>query len=113
MSSDVSTVAGTFNRDAAAPFEVATVQWNRRPGHGERKDSSAGYRFIASGLTPEPMEVTGHVDETVNILPSHLRIEPQEGRAFGLQAGDSASSNRGMTATWMVLAPTIEFFDYS
>ena len=113
MATDHFTIAGTLDRAAAEPFEVGTVQWIRRPGEGGRDDLSAGYWFISPDETPGPMEVTGHADETVHILEGRVRIEPRNADALEPRAGDSASINKGVTATWTVLEPTVEFFVYS
>ncbi|MFS0893389.1 cupin domain-containing protein [Microbacterium sp. 179-I 3D3 NHS] len=102
-----------FDRTAAEPFEVGTVQWTRRPGEGERGDLSSGFWFITPEETPGAMRVVGHADETVYIIEGHLRIEPEEGEVFELTAGSVASFNKGTAALWTVLAPTVEFFVYS
>mgnify|MGYP001594203736 CR=1 FL=1 len=107
------TIAGSIDRTAAEPFEVGTVQWIRRPGDGDRAELSAGYWFISPEQTPGAMLVVGHADETVHIVEGHVRIEPEGGEPFELTAGGSASLNKGVPATWTVLAPTVEFFVYS
>ncbi|MGK3950861.1 cupin domain-containing protein [Microbacterium sp. I2] len=113
MSSKAFTSAGTLDRNAAEPFEVGVVQWLRRPGDGERADLSSGFWFIHPDETPGPMVVVGHADETVYILEGRVRIQPDGGEEIELTAGGSASINKGVSATWTVLEPTVEFFVYS
>jgi uncharacterized cupin superfamily protein len=107
------TVTGTFDQSKAEPFEVGTVQWIRRPGDGNRPDLSSGFWFITPEQTPGPMTVVGHADETVYLLEGHVRVEPEGGEAFDLTPGSVASFNKGDSASWTVLAPTVEFFVYS
>lgn len=103
----------SFDRSAAEPFEVGTVQWTRRPGEGDREALASGFWFITPEETPGPMRVVGHADETVYIIEGHLRIEPETGDAFELTAGSVATFNKDTAAVWTVLAPTVEFFVYS
>lgn len=113
MAVDAFTVAGRMDRHLAEPFEVGLVQWIRRPGSGERSDLSAGFWFISPDETPGPMVVVGHADETVYIVEGRVRIEPEGGDAVELATGATASLNRGTSAMWTVLEPTVEFFVYS
>ncbi|WP_029265210.1 MULTISPECIES: cupin domain-containing protein [unclassified Microbacterium] len=107
------TTTAQYDRSAAEPFEVGTVQWTRRPGQGEREALSSGFWFITPEETPGPMRVVGHADETVHIIEGHLRVEVEDGDAFELTAGSVATFNKGTAALWTVLAPTVEFFVYS
>ena len=59
------------------------------------------------------MLVVGHADETVDTAQGHVRIEAQGQEAIELRPGGAASLNKGVPATWTVLAPTVEFFVYS
>lgn len=105
--------ARTLDRAAAEPFEVGTVQWVRRPGDGDRSALSCGFWFISPEQTPGPMPVTGHADECVLILEGRVRIEVEGEDPIELRPGGSASINKGDTAIWTVLEPTVEFFVYS
>ncbi|WP_223626833.1 cupin domain-containing protein [Microbacterium sp. EST19A] len=102
-----------YDRSAAEPFEVGTVQWTRRPGEGDRENLASGFWFITPEETPGAMRVVGHADETVYIIEGHLRVEPDDSDAFELTAGSVATFNKGTAALWTVLAPTVEFFVYS
>ena len=113
MSTTNFTTAASLNRTGAEPFEVGVVQWIRRPGEGERADLSAGFWFIRPEETPGPMVVVGHADETIYIVEGRVRIEPEGGDPVELTAGGTASINKGVSATWTVLEPTVEFFVYS
>lgn len=105
--------AGSVDAAKCEPFEVGEVQWVRRPGEGERDELSAGYWFITPEQTPGPMVVVAHADETICIIEGRVRIEPEGSAAFEVSAGGSASMNKGVSATWTVLEPTVEFFVYS
>ena len=107
------TVSGSIDEELAEPFEVGTVQWVRRPGDGHRDELSSGFWFITPGQDPEPMLVVGHADETIYIVEGHVRIDVEGQDAIELRAGGAASLNKGVPATWTVLAPTVEFFVYS
>lgn len=107
------TVSASIDRDLAEPFEVGTVQWVRRPGEGRREELSSGFWFISPAEAPEPMLVVGHADETVYIVEGHLRIQVEGQDTIELRPGGAASLNKGVPATWTVLAPTVEFFVYS
>lgn len=105
--------AGSLDRTKGEPFEVGEVQWVRRPGDGERDELSVGYWFITPEQTTGPMVVEAHADETIYIVEGRVRIEPEGSEAFEVSAGGSASMNQGVSATWTVLEPTVEFFVYS
>lgn len=105
--------AYTIDRTAAEPFEVGTIQWIRRPGEGGRDVLSSGFWFISPEQTPGPMPVTGHADECVYIIEGRVRVEVEGADPLELGPGASASFNKGDTATWTVLEPTVEFFVYS
>ncbi|CAH0176987.1 hypothetical protein SRABI76_01428 [Microbacterium oxydans] len=105
--------ASTQDHTKSEPFEVGEVQWVRRPGEGGREELAAGYWFITPAQTPGPMVVEAHADETIYIIEGRVRIEPEGSEAFEVAAGGSASMNKGVSATWTVLEPTVEFFVYS
>ncbi|QKJ19740.1 cupin domain-containing protein [Microbacterium hominis] len=107
------TVSASIDRELAEPFEVGTVQWVRRLGDGHRDELSSGFWFITPEEAPDPMLVVGHADETVFIVEGHVRIELEGQVPIELRPGGAASLNKGVPATWTVLAPTVEFFVYS
>lgn len=107
------TTAASVDRTKGEPFEVGDVQWVRRPGEGGRDELSAGYWFITPEQTPGPMVVQAHADETIYIIEGRVRIAPEGSASFEVSAGGSASINKGVSATWTVLEPTVEFFVYS
>ncbi len=104
---------GQRDDDLREPFEVGTVQWLRRPGEGERDGLSSGFWHVTPDEAPEPFDLVSHGDETILILEGAIRIEPEDGEAFTLTAGASASLNDGTRSRWTILEPVVEFFVYS
>jgi uncharacterized protein len=104
---------GTHDLAKYEPFALGTVQWVRRPGDGGRDDLSCGFWRATPEEAPEPFDVVSEADETVIILEGSVRIQPVDGEAFTLRAGDAASFNNGYRCTWKVLEPTREYFVYS
>lgn len=102
-----------LDRASAESFDAGTVQWTRRTGDGDRSGLSSGFWFVTPEDAPDAMRVVAHADETVYILEGHLRIEPEGRESFELTPGSVASFNKGTSALWTVLAPTVEFFVYS
>lgn len=113
MTTDQFITHTALDRSQAQPFEVGVVHWTREPGTGGRTDLSSGFWFVSPEDAPDPMTVVAHADETIFIIEGRLRIEPQREAAFELSAGSSASMNKGSSAVWTILEPTVEFFVYS
>lgn len=113
--SDTTEFIAHGSRDDAAhePFELGTVQWIRRFGDGERERLGAGFWRVSPDDAPEPFDLVSHGDETIHLLEGAIRIEPADGEAFTLRAGDVASFNDGTRSRWTILEPVLEFFVYS
>lgn len=106
-------VNADLNSLPAEPFEVGTVRWLRKPGHGGREALSAGIWEVTPEQAPEAFDLPIHQDETIYIISGHLRIAVEGGETFDLIAGSMASFTEGAMTRWQVLEPTTEFFVYS
>jgi uncharacterized cupin superfamily protein len=107
------TALGAVDESKSEPFEVGRVQWLRRPGDGGRDDVSAGFWFVTPEDAPAPFDVPSEADETIALLQGHLRIALQDGTVYDVVPGTSVAIDKGVTATWTVLEPSVEFFVYA
>ena len=91
-------------------------EWESDPDAGggemhvfvDAPDSFAGMtRF---GETPEPIEWTLPVRETVVVLEGAVRIEIEGGKTLVLGAGETASLPSGAVTTWHITAPYRELW---
>jgi uncharacterized cupin superfamily protein len=98
-----------YNPDGAV--SGGELQYLRRAGEGAV--SAIDHCGIWRGLLPPRHPVKQSMTETICVLKGHLLVELDDGTAFELREGDSASFDAGTTSYWTILSEQFEeFFFY-